>query len=207
MRMRSVRIGDKAVGPGEPCYTVAEIGINHNGNVKVARKLIDAAAECGCDAVKFQKRTVEVVYTKEELERSRESPFGNTNGDLKRGLEFGKEEYRQIDAHCREKGIPWFASARAFAAKLSLQHAFFGVKQKADVLRDLMPELRLDDDEVCFMGDDINDIQAMSIAGLAATVPHAARRVLSVADWVNSTPAGSGAVREFLAEAQGFVLE
>jgi len=100
--------------------------------------------------------------------------------------------------------------ARAFAAKLSLQHAFFGVKQKADVLRDLMSELHLGDDEVCFMGDDINDIQAMSIAGLAATVPHAPRRVLSVADWLSPTPAGSGAVRElleYLAEAQGFELE
>jgi N-acetylneuraminate synthase len=105
-----IRIGNRLVGPGHPAFVVAEIGINHNGSLKLARKLITAAADAGCDAVKFQKRTVELVYTSEELARPRESPFGLTNGDLKRGLEFGYEEYIEIDSLCRGIGIPWFAS-------------------------------------------------------------------------------------------------
>jgi len=103
-------IGDRAAGHGHPCFIVAEIGINHNGDLELARRLIDAAADAGCDAVKFQKRTVEVVYTPEELARPRENPFGPTNGDLKRGLEFGEAGYREVDAHCRERGLLWFAS-------------------------------------------------------------------------------------------------
>jgi N-acetylneuraminate synthase len=105
-----VRIGKQSVGDGHPCFIVAEIGINHNGDVEIAKKLIDAAALAGCDAVKFQKRTVEVVYTAEELAKPRENPFGPTNGDLKRGLEFGYKQFAEIDRYCREKGILWFAS-------------------------------------------------------------------------------------------------
>ncbi len=105
-----VKIGDKWVGDGEPCYITAEIGINHNGDVEIARKLISAAVLAGCDAVKFQKRTIEVVYTPEELARPRETPFGETNGDLKRGLEFGEEEYRSIDEYCKMHKVAWFAS-------------------------------------------------------------------------------------------------
>jgi len=98
------------VGPGEPCFLVAEIGINHNGDVDIARRLIDTAAEAGCDAVKFQKRTVDTVYSQEELDRPRESPFGSTNRALKEGLEFGQSEYEAIDFRCRKRGILWFAS-------------------------------------------------------------------------------------------------
>lgn len=108
--MTSIRIGDREVGPGRPTYIIAEIGINHNGSLDIARQLIDKAVDAGCDAVKFQKRTVDVVYSAEELARPRESPFGPTNGDLKRGLEFGEKEYREIDRHCRKKKIHWFAS-------------------------------------------------------------------------------------------------
>jgi N-acetylneuraminate synthase len=108
--MTSVGIGERAIGDGEPCFVIAEIGINHNGDPELARQLIDAAAEAGCDAVKFQKRTVDVVYSREELERPRESPFGTSNGELKRGLELSVEQYEQIDARCREHSIPWFAS-------------------------------------------------------------------------------------------------
>ena len=107
---RTVAIGNRAVGPGHPCFAVAEIGINHNGDVSIAKKLIDAAVLAGCDAVKFQKRTIEVVYTPEELSRPRESPFGETNVDLKRGLELSREEYAEIDRYCNEKKITWFAS-------------------------------------------------------------------------------------------------
>jgi N-acetylneuraminate synthase len=105
-----VRIGDHLVGAGQPCFIVAEIGINHNGSLEIAKKLIDAAALAGCNAVKFQKRTVEAVYTPEELAKPRESPFGTTNGDLKRALEFGMKEYREIEWHCRDRGTLWFAS-------------------------------------------------------------------------------------------------
>lgn len=105
-----VRVGNQLVGDGQPCFIVAEIGINHNGSVEIAKKLIDAASLAGCDAVKFQKRTLDVVYTPEELAKPRENPFGATNGDLKRGLEFGEKEYKEIDAYCRDKNILWFAS-------------------------------------------------------------------------------------------------
>lgn len=108
--MNEVIIGSKSVGAGNPTYIIAEIGINHNGDVEIAKKLIDLAVFAGCDAVKFQKRTVEVVYTAEELVKPRENPFGETNGDLKRGLEFGLKEYKEIDRYCKEKNIPWFAS-------------------------------------------------------------------------------------------------
>ena len=107
---KCVKIADKYVGDGKPCFIIAEIGINHNGSVALAKKMIDIAVTTGCDAVKFQKRTIDVVYTKEELAKERNSVFGTTNGDLKRGLEFGYEEYKDIDAYCKERGILWFAS-------------------------------------------------------------------------------------------------
>ncbi|MDP2638721.1 MAG: N-acetylneuraminate synthase family protein [Candidatus Azambacteria bacterium] len=108
--METIRIGNKWIGGGYPCFVVAEIGINHNGSLETAKKMIDAAIDAGADAVKFQKRTVDVIYTKEELAKSRENPFGPTNGDLKRGLEFGLKEYLEIDNYCRGKNIMWFAS-------------------------------------------------------------------------------------------------
>lgn len=108
--MSEILLGQTKVGDGNPCYVVAEIGINHNGDMDITRKLIDVAAQAGCQAVKFQKRTVDVVYSAEELARPRESPFGTTNGDLKHGLEFGLEQYREIDRYCQEKGVAWFAS-------------------------------------------------------------------------------------------------
>ena len=110
MERKKVTIGGKTIGEGEPTFIIAEIGINHNGSLENAQKLIDVAVDAGCDAVKFQKRTIDVVYTPEELVRPRESVFGNTNGDLKRGLEFGEKEYAEIDRYCKEKGIMWFAS-------------------------------------------------------------------------------------------------
>ena len=107
---KTVKIGNKLIGDEQPVFVVAEIGINHNGDMEIAKKLIDASVEAGADAVKFQKRTVDVVYTVEELAKPRENPFGPTNGDLKRGLEFGQKDYQEIDRYCKEKGIMWFAS-------------------------------------------------------------------------------------------------
>ena len=92
-------------------FIIAEIGINHNGDLDIAKKLIDNAALAGCDAVKFQKRTVEDVYSPEELDIYRESPWGTTNRQQKNGLEFDLDDYKVIDAYCKEKDIEWFASA------------------------------------------------------------------------------------------------
>lgn len=111
MSIQPVRIGDRLVEDDHAPLLVAEIGINHNGDVEIAKKLIDLAVRYRFDAVKFQKRTVELVYSVEELSRARQSPFGDTNGDLKHGLEFGEDEYAEVDRYCRERGIMWFASA------------------------------------------------------------------------------------------------
>ena len=106
----SVSVGDHEIGPGRRTFVVAEIGINHNGNLELAKELITAAKDCGADAVKFQKRTVDIVYSPDELAMDRESPFGTKNGDLKRGLEFGVDEYAEIDDDCSALGIMWTAS-------------------------------------------------------------------------------------------------
>ena len=101
-------------------FITAEIGINHNGDIEIAKKLIDIAKECDCDAVKFQKRTVEKVYSKETLDSPRDSPWGKTTRDQKLGLEFNKNEYDEIDAYCKEKKIEWFASAWDIDSQLFL---------------------------------------------------------------------------------------
>lgn len=92
-------------------FVIAEIGINHNGDLNIAKELIDVASDCGCDAVKFQKRTIDTVYTKEFLDAPRESPWGKTQRDQKEGLEFGQAAFEEIDRHCKMRGISWFASA------------------------------------------------------------------------------------------------
>lgn len=108
-------------------FIIAEIGINHNGDLEIAKQLIDAAKEAGADAVKFQKRTIELVYSKELLDSPRESPWGKTQRAQKEGLEFGLAEYQEIDSYCRANGIIWFASAwdiesQNFLQKFNLQH-------------------------------------------------------------------------------------
>jgi N-acetylneuraminate synthase len=108
--MSTVKVGSKLLGDGQPCYVIAEIGINHNGDVDLAKRLISVAVAAGCDAVKFQKRTVEIVYTEKELATPRPNPWGDTNGDLKRGLEFGTEEYDEIASFCNSVKIPWLVS-------------------------------------------------------------------------------------------------
>ncbi|MDO8553022.1 MAG: N-acetylneuraminate synthase family protein [bacterium] len=134
--MAKVSIAHKVVGHSEPAFIVAELGINHNGDIQIAKKLIDKAVEAGADAVKFQKRTVDIVFSPGERDKPREVPrfiienaiargvlpqesvkrlkasdFKDTrNGDQKYALEFTKEEYAEIDRYCKEKGILWFAS-------------------------------------------------------------------------------------------------
>jgi len=102
-------------------FIIAEIGINHNGSLSTAKKLINKAIEVGCDAVKFQKRTVDRVYTQEFLDSPRESSWGDTQRVQKEGLEFGKEEYDEIDIYCKEKDIEWFASAWDIESQLFLR--------------------------------------------------------------------------------------
>jgi len=92
-------------------FVSAEIGINHNGDIEIAKQLIDAAVSAGCDAVKFQKRTIDKVYSKNVLDSPRESPWGKTQRDQKMGLEFNKSEYDVIDQYCKEKNIEWYASS------------------------------------------------------------------------------------------------
>jgi len=92
-------------------FIVAEIGINHNGDMSICKELIDIAIESGCNAVKFQKRDINKVYTQDFLNSYRESPWGTTQRDQKSGLEFDLNEYKEINQYCKEKGIEWFASA------------------------------------------------------------------------------------------------
>ena len=108
-------------------FIIAEIGINHNGSIDLVKKMIDFSIESGADAVKFQKRDINLVYSKEILSQKRESPWGTTQKDQKEGLEFGQEEYKEIDKYCKLKKIEWFASAwdlnsLKFLAQFNLKH-------------------------------------------------------------------------------------
>ena len=108
-------------------FIIAEIGINHNGDLKIAKRLIDVAHRNGCHAVKFQKRTIHIVYPEAVLNAPRESPWGKTTRQQKEGLELGLPQYQEIDRYCREKGIEWFASAwdvesQIFLRQFQLKH-------------------------------------------------------------------------------------
>ena len=108
---REVVIGGTPVGDGHPTYVVAEIGINHNGQVDIAKALIDAAVHAGVNAVKFQKRTPELCVPPDQQGRMRETPWGYiTYLEYRHKVEFGKQEYWEIDAYCRQRGVTWFAS-------------------------------------------------------------------------------------------------
>lgn len=108
---RAIRIGDRLIGDGQPVYIVAEIGINHNGDVALAKRLIDAAHAAGVDAVKFQKRTPEKSVPPDEREKRRETPWGYvTYLEYRQRVEFGEREYTEIDRYCQTLGLPWFAS-------------------------------------------------------------------------------------------------
>src|SRR5687768_14733727 len=109
--MASVALGKRLVGDGHPVYVVAEIGINHNGDLETAKKLIDAAALAGCDAVKFQKRTPDLCVPPEQRNVIRETPWGTmTYLEYRHRVEFAEAEYAYIHAYCRDKNIDWFAS-------------------------------------------------------------------------------------------------
>ena len=108
---REIKIGNKMVGDGHPAYVIAEIGINHNGDLEIAKQMIDAAVNAGANAVKFQKRTPEICTPPDQQKQMRETPWGYiTYLDYRYKVEFNEEQYRVIDHHCREKGIEWMVS-------------------------------------------------------------------------------------------------
>lgn len=111
MGSRVVNIGNKLVGDGHPVYVIAEIGINHNGSIDIAKRLIHGAVQAGCDAVKFQKRTPEKCVPRDQWEVERDTPWGRMSYiDYRHKVEFGEAEYKEIDRFCRQQGIAWFAS-------------------------------------------------------------------------------------------------
>ncbi|MBL8744197.1 MAG: N-acetylneuraminate synthase family protein, partial [Myxococcales bacterium] len=111
MSKAEIKIGDRTIGEGHPVYVIAEIGINHNGSVDLAKKMIDGAVLSGCDAVKFQKRTPEVCVPKDQWAIERDTPWGRmTYIDYRHKTEFGVDQYAAIDKHCKERSIHWFAS-------------------------------------------------------------------------------------------------
>lgn len=106
-----IKVGDKVIGDKKPVYVIAEIGINHNGSVEIAKKMIDSAAIAGCDAVKFQKRTPELCVPEDQWYIERDTPWGRmTYIDYRHKVEFGFNEYDEIDSYCKQKNIQWFAS-------------------------------------------------------------------------------------------------
>jgi N-acetylneuraminate synthase len=108
---RTIELNRRVVGPGNPCYVIAEVGINHNGSIEIAKKLIDAAKSAGCDAVKFQKRNPEKCVPAEMRDKMRETPWGYISYlDYRYKVEFGREEFQQIDNYCRAQKIDWFVS-------------------------------------------------------------------------------------------------
>jgi N-acetylneuraminate synthase len=108
---REIKIANHLVGDGHPAYIIAEIGINHNGDLEIAKQMINAAVHAGVDAVKFQKRTPEVATPPEQQDQMRDTPWGYmTYLDYRRKVEFGKKEYQEINRYCKENGIPWLVS-------------------------------------------------------------------------------------------------
>jgi N-acetylneuraminate synthase len=124
-------------------FLIAEIGINHNGDIAIAKQLIDAASAAGFDAVKFQKRTIDKVYTKEFLDSPRESPWGTTQRDQKEGLEFSVSDYNEIDTYCKEKKIQWSASAWDIDAQMFLQQFNCTFNKVASPMLGHIPLLKL----------------------------------------------------------------
>ena len=124
-------------------FLIAEIGINHNGDLGIAKELIDSAADAGFDAVKFQKRTIDKVYTQEFLDAPRESPWGTTQRAQKEGLEFTAQDYKEIDMYCKEKGVQWTASAWDIDAQIFLQKFNCSFNKVASPMLGHIPLLKL----------------------------------------------------------------
>ena len=141
-------------------FIIAEIGINHNGDLGIAKELIDMSKSAGADAVKFQKRTIDLVYTKEMLDSPRESPWGTSQRAQKEGLEFDAAEYGEIDDHCRKVGIEWFASAWDLESQKFLRQFDCKYNKVASAMLVYEPLLRLiaEEKKHTFISSGMSDI-------------------------------------------------
>jgi N-acetylneuraminate synthase len=147
-------------------FVIAEIGINHNGDMNVVKELIDAAHDSGCDAVKFQKRTLELVYSKEELDKPRESPWGSTNRDQKRALELTRKDYDEINRYCQVKGIEWLASAWDLESQRFLRRYDLKYNKVASAMltyRELLEEIA-SENKYTFMSTGMSTLEQIDIA-------------------------------------------
>lgn len=142
-------------------FVIAEIGINHNGSLEIAKQLIDVAKDAGADAVKFQKRAIDLVYTQEFLDSLRESPWGKTQRAQKEGLEFNAEQFREIDRYCKEKGINWFASAWDVESQKFLRQFDLKYNKIASAMLVHEPLLRMvaEEKKHTFISTGMSDIQ------------------------------------------------
>ena len=147
-------------------FLIAEIGINHNGDMSIAKELIDAAADAGFDAVKFQKRTIDKVYTQEFLDAPRESPWGTTQRAQKEGLEFTAQDYKEIDKYCREKGLQWTASAWDIDAQIFLQQFNCAFNKVASPMLGHIPLLKLiaSEGKKTFISTGMSTLEELDIA-------------------------------------------
>lgn len=147
-------------------FIIGEIGINHNGDINIAKKLIDMAKECGCDAVKFQKRTIDKVYSKEILDTPRDSPWGKTTREQKLGLEFEKEEFDILDKYCKEKEIEWYASSWDIDSQIFLQQYDLKHNKTASAMLTNLPLLELvaKEGKHTFIGTGMSDLDQIRTA-------------------------------------------
>ena len=147
-------------------FICAEIGINHNGSIDIAKKLIDVAARCGCDAVKFQKRNVEIVYTKETLDSPRESPFGKTTREQKLGLELSLKQYSMIDKYCKKQKIHWFVSSWDVQSQIEMRkfHTKYNKIASAMLIHKKLLETVAEEKKYTFISTGMSSIKQISDA-------------------------------------------
>ena len=147
-------------------FITAELGINHNGDIDITKKLIDIATNAGCDAVKFQKRSVEKVYSKQVLDSPRESPWGKTTRDQKLGLEFNLDEYEIIDNYCKEKNIEWYASSWDLDSQDFLQQFDLKYNKIASAMLTNIPLLEkiAEEKKHCFISTGMSTIEQIETA-------------------------------------------
>tara|TARA_B100001989_G_scaffold251752_1_gene231752 strand:- start:2586 stop:3434 length:849 start_codon:yes stop_codon:yes gene_type:complete len=150
----------------EKVFIIAEIGINHNGSIQYAKELIDLAKECGCDAVKFQKRTIEIVYKKEFLDSPRLSPWGKTQREQKEGLEFSLDQYNEIDEYCKEKSIDWFVSCWDIPSQISMRKFNTKYNKVASAMATNLEFLKVvaEEKKHTFLSTGMTNIQEIEIA-------------------------------------------
>ena len=147
-------------------FICAEIGINHNGSIDIAKKLIDVAARCGCDAVKFQKRNVEIVYTKETLDSPRESPFGKTTREQKLGLELSLKQYSMIDKYCKKQKIHWYVSSWDVQSQIEMRkfHTKYNKIASAMLIHKKLLETVAEEKKYTFISTGMSSIKQISDA-------------------------------------------